>query len=152
MYVIKTFSNFFIIPNNITCAYTFRRSSTFNWIQLGFPIVYSTYYIHMHIRACVGEVDAHLVLKFSDFLSLFLFPGLKTVRLGVQDPELAIRKKKLIKSYYSWEDDLLYFSGFYLRRYDERSRDHQSCCCDVFPTFSFSWKILKVNKAQILIF
>ena len=28
---------------------------------------------------------------------------------------------------------------FYLRRYDERSRDYQSCCCccDIFLTFSF---------------
>ena len=27
--------------------------------------------------------------------------------------------------------------GLYLGRYDERSRDNQSCCCDIFPTFSF---------------
>ena len=33
-------------------------------------------------------------------------------------------------------------SFFYLRRYDERSRDYQSCCCDIFLTFSFFWKIL----------
>ena len=41
------------------------------------------------------------------------------------------------------------------RRYDERSRDYQSCCCCVcllvfvatfFLTFSFFWKILKVNN------
>ena len=40
--------------------------------------------------------------------------------------------------------------GFYLRRYDERSRDYQSCyscdcccCCNIFPTFSFFGRFLK---------
>ena len=27
--------------------------------------------------------------------------------------------------------------SLYLRRYDERWRDYQSCCCDIFLTFSF---------------
>ena len=38
---------------------------------------------------------------------------------------------------------------FYLRRYNERSRDYQSCCCCGCDIFIF-WKIFKVNKAQIL--
>ena len=35
---------------------------------------------------------------------------------------------------------------FYLHRYDERSRDYQSCfcCCNIF------WKSFKLDKAQIL--
>ena len=38
-------------------------------------------------------------------------------------------------------------SSFYLRLYDERSRDYQICaCCDIL----IFWKIFKVNKAQIL--
>ena len=32
---------------------------------------------------------------------------------------------------------------FYLRRYDERSRDYQSCCSDIFLTFSFFGRFLK---------
>ena len=32
---------------------------------------------------------------------------------------------------------------FYLRRYDERSRDYQSCCCNIFLTFSFLGRFLK---------
>ena len=49
---------------------------------------------------------------------------------------------------------VLYLLCFYLRRYDERSRDYQSCCCcccyyccwaicDIFLTFSFLGRFLK---------
>ena len=46
---------------------------------------------------------------------------------------------------------------FYLRWYDERSRDYQSCCCcwcccDIFLTFSFFGRFFKAKKAEILIF
>ena len=32
---------------------------------------------------------------------------------------------------------------YYLCRYDERSRDYQSCCCNIFLTFSFFGRGLK---------
>ena len=41
---------------------------------------------------------------------------------------------------------------FYLRRYDERPRDYQSCCCNIFLTISFFGEKIKVNKALILTF
>ena len=51
-------------------------------------------------------------------------------------------KRNLVFCYVFEVKKLGFFSSrsecFYLRRYDERSRDHQSCsCCDIFLTFSF---------------
>ena len=47
---------------------------------------------------------------------------------------------------------VMWGSYFYLHWYDERSRDYQSCCCDIFLTFSFLGRFLKVNKDRILTF
>ena len=125
-------------------------SFSFDYCKKGRVSLYR-YEVKKSFSFCPQAEKWWVLRRYCTVRALFMYEFYSYVAISV-----LIKIKLRPYSLNNWTFDIR-TGRFYLRRYDERSRDYQSfccccaSCCDIFLTFSFL-EDFKSKKAQILIF